>query len=177
MRKTLPLALALLMFATVNAQKNVVKVNPLGLIFGSLNASYERALSDKSAIEFSLDYTTVNVTVDSGENAKATGLGLGAGYKIYFSKNNVAPRGWYAEPNLNYASVSASSGNEEGKVNAFSVGALGGYQWVFGGSDSGFALDLGLGFQYFSASTTGNVNDTGLSGFIPAAKLAIGYGF
>lgn len=177
MKKLLIFCIALVAFGSINAQENVVKVNPLGLLFGSANAGYERVLNESSAVELSVNYTSIKTTVGVDADAKATGFGFGAGYKLYFSKSKTAPRGWYGEPNVSYAMTSAKSGNSEGKINMFAVGALGGYQWVFGGNDSGFALDLGLGFNYINATTSGDINDAKINGIVPALKLALGYAF
>jgi len=177
MRKIIFLSIALFMFNFANAQRNVIKVNPLAMAFGSISFSYETLISDKGAIEVSAAYTSLGVSVGSNADAKASGFGLGVGYKAYFSKTKDAPRGWYAEPNLGYSSVTTTANESDGSVSLFNLGALGGYQWIFGGGDSGFALDLGLGFNYINGSSSGDVSGLTLSGIIPAGKVSIGYGF
>lgn len=177
MKKIIFLTIALLLFNFANAQRNVIKVNPIAMAFGSISFSYETLISDNGAIEVSAAYTSIGVSVGSDADVKANGFGLGLGYKAYFSKTKDAPRGWYVEPNLGYSSISTGANEADGSVSLFNLGALGGYQWIFGGSESGFALDLGLGFNYINGSSSGDVSGLTLSGVIPAGKVSIGYGF
>ncbi|NER15699.1 DUF3575 domain-containing protein [Spongiivirga citrea] len=175
MRKNLLLVLiALLGCFSASGQQNVVKVNPLGLAFGAAQFSYERAISDKGAFEVSLAYTRINASFGVDE-AKATGFGAEGKYKFYFSSSKEAPRGWYAAPVVSYSSASAESGSSSGDVSAFSGGAVAGYQWVFGGGSTGFALDLNLGAQYVSASTSGDVSGVDIDGILPRLGVSIGY--
>ena len=169
---------AVLVFAgmsNIKAQENVIKVNPLGLLFGSAQLGYETALNEKSAVELSLAYSSVKATVGSDSDAKATGFGGEGKYKFYFSSNYDAVRGWYAAPVATYASTKASSDDSEGKLSYFGVGAVAGYQWVFGGGDSGFALDLNLGAQYISANTSGDISVVTIDGILPRLGLSLGY--
>ncbi len=167
--------LALTALSSVKAQENVVKVNPLGLLFGSAQFGYERALNESSAVELSLAYSSVSATVGSDSDANATGFGAEGKYKFYFSSNKDAVRGWYGAPVVTYASTKASSGSSEGKLSFFGAGAVAGYQWVFGGGDSGFALDLNLGAQYISASTSGDISGVTIDGILPRLGLSLGY--
>ncbi|WP_299124742.1 DUF3575 domain-containing protein [uncultured Winogradskyella sp.] len=175
MKKLFLAAFAVFAFANVNAQENVVKVNPLGLIFGSAQFSYERVLNEGSSVELSLAYTNLNANFSSGEEAKVNGFGAEGKYKLYFSSSNDAPRGWYGAPVVSYSSISGGSGSEEGKVNIFGAGVIGGYQWVFGGNATGFALDLNLGVQYINVSTSGDIDSLTVDGILPRLGLSIGY--
>jgi hypothetical protein len=166
---------AVFAFANVNAQENVVKINPLGLVFGSAQFSYERVLNEGSSVELSLAYTNLDANFSSGEESKINGFGAEGKYKLYFSSSNDAPRGWYGAPVISYSSISGESGSEDGKVNIFSAGAIGGYQWVFGGNATGFALDLNLGVQYINASTSGDIDSLTVDGILPRLGLSIGY--
>ena len=177
MKKITLCTLAILGFMSLNAQKNVVKVNPVGLIFGSAQLGYERVLTDKSAIEISASYTRLDVTFDNSTTETENGFGVEGKYKFYFSSSKSAPRGWYAAPLANYSNINGGSGDNDGSVSIFGAGAVGGYQWVFGGNDSGFSLDLNLGAQYASISTDGNITSTDADGIIPRLGIAIGYAF
>lgn len=106
------LAIFMIALVKLNAQENVVKVNPLGLAFGVSQLSYERALDSNSAAELSLAYTSLNASFGSTE-AKVSGFGGEIKYKFYFSSSNDAPRGWYAAPLVNYSSASGSSGSSK----------------------------------------------------------------
>jgi len=178
MKKSILCTLAILGFMSLNAQKNVVKVNPVGLIFGSAQLGYERVLTDKSAIEISASYTRLDVTFDnSTSQTDINGFGAEGKYKLYFSSSKDAPRGWYAAPLVNYSNISGDSGDSEGSVSIFGAGAVAGYQWVFGRNNSGFSLDLNLGAQYASISTDGNITSTDVDSVIPRLGIAIGYAF
>ncbi|CAM1362625.1 conserved exported hypothetical protein [Tenacibaculum sediminilitoris] len=159
---------------TANAQKNVIKANPLGLAFGVADLSYERAVSDKGSFEIGISYAGADVTSGS-ETISTSAIGAEGKYKFYFSSEKDAPRGWYAAPFVNYSSASAenNSGEDVG-FSAFSGGALAGYQWVFGGGDSGFALDLNFGAQYISASAKGG-STVSIDGFLPRLGVSLGY--
>ncbi len=159
---------------SVNAQKNVVKANPLGLAFGIADLSYERAVSDKSSFEIGMSYFGANVTAGN-EVIKSSAIGGEGKYKFYFSSDKNAPRGWYAAPFVSYSKASAStSSGEEAGFSSFSGGALAGYQWVFGGGNSGFALDLNFGAQYMSVAETEGTT-VSIDGFLPRLGLSIGY--
>jgi len=176
MKKLIFITIALLTVSFVNAQKNVIKINPVGLAFGAAQLSYEYALNDKNALEISMAYSSAKVSFDADE-VKANGFGAEGKYKIYFSTTKVAPRGWYAAPVLTYSSASAKSDDSEGKLSVFAAGAVAGYQWIFGGRETGFALDLNLGAQYLSASTSGDISGVAVEGILPRIGLSLGYGF
>jgi hypothetical protein len=167
--------IALVGLGNVNAQKNVVKVNPLGLVFGSTEIGYERVLSEKSSVELALAYSSSSVTLGGSTSSDATGFGAEGKYKFYFSSSKDAPKGWYVAPVVTYTSTTAESGGSKGKLSSFGGGALAGYQWVFGGGDSGFALDLNFGAQYVSAEASGDITSFDLSGFVPKLGLSLGY--
>ena len=96
---------------------------------------------------------------------------------MYFSSSKDAPRGWYGAPVVNFSSANGKSGSSEGKFSLFGAGAVAGYQWVFGGSDTGFALDLNFGAQYINAKTSGDISGITLDGVIPRIGLSLGYAF
>jgi hypothetical protein len=158
---------------TANAQENVVKVNPLALAFGSFEVGYERVVSESSSIELAVAYSSLKVSTSTQVDAKAEGFGVEGKYKFYFGEET--PRGWYAAPVVSYSSTSLDSAGEKGDFSFFGAGAVAGYQWVFGGGDSGFALDLNLGAQYASVSTSGSISSTGIEGFLPKLGLSLGY--
>lgn len=173
MKRVLIIAFIVFGYMGVNAQQNVVKVNPLGLIFGSAELGYERVLTENSSVELSLAYSRSDVGFSTGDE-KATGIGVEGKYKFYFSSSKNAPRGFYAAPVLTYASSKAEKGNLEGKLSYVAGGALGGYQWGFG-SGSGFSLDVNAGLQYVSASVSGDVVSSDIDGLLP--RIGIGFGY
>lgn len=168
---------AVLIFSSVKAQENVIKVNPLGLAFGSTELSYERVLSEGSSLELAVAFTNIEAEFTGGDKSKISGFGAEVKYKLYFSSSEYAPRGWYAAPLVNFHSVSGKSGSKEGKISIFGAGAVAGYQWVFGGNDNGFALDLNFGARYINAKTSGDISGISFDGFLPGVGLSLGYAF
>jgi hypothetical protein len=77
-------------------------------------------------------------------------------------------RGVYAAPFASYTGVD--------NYGFATVGAVGGYQFIFGGGDSGFALDLYAGLRYNMIPNA--TSDTTFGNGVGATfGLAIGYGF
>ncbi|MGQ3678097.1 DUF3575 domain-containing protein [Tenacibaculum discolor] len=174
MKKLLLVIAMVAVGVTANAQKNVIKANPLSLAFGSFEIGYERVVSESSSVELAVAYSSLKVNTTGGQtDAKANGFGVEGKYKFFFGDET--PRGWYAAPVVTYSNTSLDSNGEEGDFSFFGGGAVAGYQWVFGGGDSGFALDLSLGAQYVSVSTSGSISSTSIEGFLPKLGLSLGY--
>lgn len=77
--KKLILSLVFVAFAfTMNAQSNVIKTNPLGLAFGSFNATYERVFGSSSSLLIRGQYMYKLLGVD------VSLAGAGLGYRYYF---------------------------------------------------------------------------------------------
>ena len=73
-------AFAVVVFSSVKAQENVVKVNPLGLAFGSTELSYERVLSEGSSIELAVAFTSIEAEFTNTPKSKVTGFGAEGKY-------------------------------------------------------------------------------------------------
>lgn len=158
----------------VQAQKNVIKANPLGLLFGSAQFGYERAIGSKQSLELSAAFSSVKVTV-GGSESKNLGYGAEAKYKLYFSSSKQAPRGWYGSPFVSFSSTKYDLANEKkASATTYGGGLLAGYQWVFGGGNSGFSLDLNFGAGYYSVNSDEGVS-LNLKGLLPRVGLALGY--
>lgn len=170
MKKLILIVAALIVAYGVKGQndvKNVIKVNPLGLLFGTTSLSYERVLSPKSAFQVNANYGNIKILGVSISN-----VGVGADYRLYFSKTKEAPRGFYFAPGIAYSNVSVESANGS----AFSLSGVGGYQWVW---NSGFELDLFLGPEYTFGGeiNSGGTNYAQFSGFGAKVGVSIGFGF
>ena len=77
MRKTLLILIAIFAIKTTsNAQ--ILKVAPISLAFGVINAGYEKQLSDKSSIYPSASFYSRN---------SVSGIGLGLQYRRYLSSS------------------------------------------------------------------------------------------
>jgi len=174
------LVIVLLGFSSVKAQEatGVVKVNPVGFIFGVFNGTYEKPLNEKSSI-------SVGGSFFNWKNLNISGFGLSAEYRFYFSNNSECPHGMFAAPVLDFGSLSYetsdhyevnSSGSmvlvEGGKETVLSIGGgvKAGHQWIW---ESGIALDLYFGYGYRSAK----FESYDYSGGYPMLGLAIGYAF
>ncbi len=136
------------------SQNSAIKANPLGLAVGVLNASYEFGISDSNTISANFSYYDV-----SG----VSGLGIGGEYRFYFGDEIL--KGWHAEPSANAFFLKDTL---DTKATVFSLGATGGYQWVFG---SGFLVDVFGGYNYFFGGDTLAGLDTG----VPVLGASIGY--
>ena len=177
MKKLLLVATFILAFSSTKAQdeKNVIKINPIGLILGSANIGYERAIGQKSSIMIAPSYGYIS---SSGE--KYTVYGLGLEYRFYLSGSKYAPHGWYVGPGLEFAGGSAKSTDSYGNtdkvdVKGFSIKAIAGHQWIFRG---GFALDLNAGVQYVNLDAAENNQGIGnFNGVLPTLAFGIGYAF
>lgn len=159
------------------AKQNIIKVNPIGFLFGAGSVAYERALNDKSSIVVAPQFGGFKFG-----GVKYSSAGLGAQYRLYFSKSHVAPEGFYAAPNVSFISgkikyddVFEEGEESEDKFSSFGIGALAGNQWVF---NSGFVIDVNAGFSYQSFNYKGDAT-TGLkgNGVFPRVGFAIGYNF
>jgi Protein of unknown function (DUF3575) len=179
MKKVILSAIAMLAFGFVNAQDNVIKVNPIALIgSGTDLVSFEHKLGDKSSASIGLGAGGY-----SFGGSKYSSFGGELQYRYYFEE---ALKGWYAGGQIAYSAGKvtvdnfgfSSNTNLETKFTTLQIGAKGGYQWVFG---SGFALDLNLGIAYTKFAYTDNTNSvfSGLSGsgVLPTFGFGLGYAF
>jgi hypothetical protein len=182
MRKVLFVAMMFLGAMTANAQEgkgqNVIKINPLGLLFGSANVGFERALNEKSSVVIAPQFGGFKFG-----GVKYSSVGLGAQYRFYLSKTKTAPEGFYAAPGLNFVSGKVKwddlDTKEEVKYSSFGVGALVGNQWIF---KSRFVIDLGGGLMYQNFSYKDEEGDAEFSslkggGIFPALSFSLGYNF
>jgi hypothetical protein len=172
---SLLLATGMAVFANAqNAPTNVVKVNPLGFVFGSANVAYEKALTPKTSFVIAPSFGAFKLG-----GFKYSSYGLGAEYRFYLSKTSAAPEGFYAAPGVGFTAgrVKEDESNSKVKFTSFGGKAVIGNQWIF---KSGFTLDLNGGVQFNSFSYKDNNGDfVGLkaSGVFPALGFSIGYAF
>jgi len=161
---------AIMLNANAQDRVNVIKINPLGLLFGSANASYERALTAKTALQINASITSLSVL-----STKYSGFGLGADYKLYWSPSKDAPRGMYVAPGLSFSSITVDDGSgDKGTGSIFALKGVIGHQWVW---NSGFSLDLNGGIAYYlNGDITVNGNSySQFTGIMPALGLSLGY--
>ena len=159
---------------SIQAQKNVAKVDLLGFLFDNVQFSYERVVNEKSAFELSLSYKKVTGSLATLSNdTDVNTIGGEAKYKFYLSSVSNAPRGWYVAPVINYYSTTLEESGKSGGVFSFGGGLLVGYQWMLGS----FAIDVNAGGIYKSVNNTGDVTSINLDGLLPKFGFGIGYAF
>lgn len=161
MKKKLLLGITMFSLNFLSAQQNIVKVNPLGIVVGYMNVSYEHKINEKSSVEGGLNYL-------NWESAGISGFGSELAYRKYISKNNSAPVGLYAAPFVTISSLKYGTDKSIG----LGAGAKAGYQWCF---ESGLALDLFFGYGYEAVKFKKDNYD--YSGSVPRLGASIGYHF
>lgn len=164
-------------FAQSDSKPNVIKLNPLGALFGSANVAYEKALNEKTSVVIAPSFGMIK----SG-GFKYTTVGIGAEYRLYFTGS--APRGTYVAPGAGItfgtAKVESGDGSADSKTNISGITAKAviGHQWIW---NSGFVLDLNGGIQYvslkFKDKSGAFAGQSAFSGLLPALGLSIGYNF
>ncbi len=155
-------------------RQNVVKLNPLGIIFGSANVAYERAIGEKSSVVIAPSFGGFKLG-----GVKYSSFGLGAEYRYYLGQSS-APKNLYVSPGVGYSGgkVKWEGFNEEDtKFGSFNLKAVIGNQWIWG---SGFTLDLNGGISYWKFNYKDDESSSFAlkgSGILPALGLSIGYAF
>jgi hypothetical protein len=139
-----------------------IKVNPIALAWGSLNASYEKVLSDKNSYELG-----ANLLFGSGY----TGVGASAQYRFYISDSD-APKGLFIAPEVGATFGKYTVLGTGTSFTAFELGGLIGYQWLF--SNEKFSFQIGVGPAYYTGSSSSG-SDFRYSGILPTGTLSLGY--
>jgi len=147
MKRYLILFLLLFTFSGF-AQENVVKVGVMGLSYGDFSLSYERAVTPRSAINFTVGYLNPNVSLLNSFEEKGQSSGmvlrkLGSGmhtsfdYKFYVGDNE-GIKGFYIAPYLRFLYYNSTFSDEIDKTyfdvdlrfSSIGLGFQMGYQWI-----------------------------------------------
>lgn len=149
--------------AQAPVRKNIVKINPLSLGILTVNAAYEKVVSDMTTIQLGVFYSGFNLG-----DTYFNGIGITPEVRMYLSGVKEAPEGFHISPFLRYQNFSLStSPNEEeekvkGKLSSYGGGIVFGYQWLLGKNDR-ISLDLFAGPKYgkskFVAESTAEEDD------------------
>ncbi|WP_299884099.1 DUF3575 domain-containing protein [uncultured Lacinutrix sp.] len=154
----------------LNAQENVVKVNPIGLLYGSNLVAYELSLGEKTSGLIGANYS--NYKFDGNNKNKSIGGEL---QFRYYLKESL--KGFYGGALGTYATGDTAFVGVKEKFNSFGAGAILGYQWIWG---SGFSLDINAGAEYISINYK-NKSAVNLArkdnGIIPVLGISLGYAF
>jgi len=142
---------------TAFAQKNIIKTNPIGDIFGVYNIGYERQITDSNSIVLSLynfDFTKFNGNIISGE------------YRFYTNEEKPSLKGFFVSPSIYYFNVKEESNEVNEVYNEFGVFFNLGHQWTLFKNVT-FDWFFGLGFV-----STDELNNSNLGGIL---SFNIGY--
>lgn len=183
MRFTIFSMTLLLATLSINAQsenepKNTLKANPLGLIIGIGKINYERKLSETTSAQLGASYFNY-----SADGLSLSGLALAPEYRFY--TGDAALKGFFLAPFLKYNNVTLKDEDQgfKGSLNAFAIGAKGGFQWLLGKQES-FVIDLAFGGKYSDfnlkvkeGSEDAYDNEDLFHGFSPELHFAIGFAF
>lgn len=186
------LALSIMTISVAKAQEplNVIKLNPLRILWaqipftGEYGLTYERAFPTKLAAQIGLAYTGPSALINLEDLTDSIGAGISVGgvrvtpsVKFYLTSFS-APKGFYISPMLSYNTAKFKSNenpNDYLKATFFNVNLLGGYQIIAGGA---FALDIftGVGFknnnwEFNNPSNSIFITQAGGSG----AKITLGF--
>ena len=170
----LTIAFCLLGILGVNAQTEI-KINPLGLLFGSPDVSAEFGLGTSLGIEPFIGFTSKKFL---GGDTKYTALNAGASFKYYFNPHRGIDRfyaGLYTR--FNNGTLKESSTAASASYTRLSLGLLIGQKWV-SRKNIVFELALGVGRAFVNnvEETNGAVGDINFDLDI-MGRLAVGYRF
>jgi hypothetical protein len=179
---------------------NVIKFNPLALVFSRYSLAYERVLNENMSLVMEGAYVNQNINLGITEFG-ITGFRVSPQFRYYItSSRKGAPRGFYAAPYVEYSNYKMSitqqfdplgTGDEgvEASISfsLFGGGACLGYQWLVGDV---VAIDLyaGAGLALGGVKGSLNIGDESSStpvatpsvagaGFSPNFGFSVGFGF
>ncbi len=166
--------------SNMNAQENVIKVNPLAVLGGTDLVSYERVLGEHTSGIISAAIGGFKLG-----DVKYSSFGAGLQYRYYFEE---VLDGWYGGAIVSYQNgkteidngiFGGSSNDDEFDFTSIGGGLKVGHQWVW---DSGFSLDLNIGASYksfdydFTDDTSATTQDLfKASGTLPTFGFGVGY--
>lgn len=136
---------------------NMLVINPLKF-FLFYNLSYFHKIDNSIVIGGGFQLPTLK---------GITGFGVNAEVRIHPSKK--ALRGFYFAPNISFNNLSTDESSSSAQ--AFSIGALIGWQW-FPGDE--FSMGLGIGIDHYFLSNSED-SFTSYDGNVPAVRFDIGY--
>lgn len=179
----LPIFLLLAVAYRSNAQVDV-QINPIGILFSSINATAEFGVSEDFGIEGGLDYDFQNFNIDDIKY-RNNGIGIRAIGKYYFRPEDGIDR-WAIGAYTRFATGTASADDglgTEGEVKStkFAVGFYTGYKWV-SRKNVVFELGLGLGRNFvrtyeYSDGDEVDTSDIPLLNVDVLGRLSLGYRF
>ena len=181
MRKVIILSILMLVCKAGQAQFDL-SINPISILFSSLDLSGEYGIIEDVGLEASLGYDFGKY--DLGDvTVKNNGVGIRLIGKYYFKPRRSISR-WNLGPYIKYATWTGSydDGVDAGNLTntRFAVGLYTGYKWV-SRRNIVFELGFGIGRAFLNKYTTDNdsINLDDVPGFNVdlTGKLGLGYRF
>lgn len=157
-----------------NAQTEI-KINPLGLLFGSPDVSAEFGLGSSAGLEPFIGFTSRKFI---GGDVKLTALNAGASFKYYFNPHRGIDR-FYAGvyTRFNNGNVKDLISETEGGYTRLSLGLLIGQKWV-SRKNIVFELAFGVGRAFINDVKDDNGDITDFNFDVDfMGRLAVGYRF
>lgn len=105
--------------------QSVIKANPIGLLFGTLNVGYEQFVGEDRSFTLRANYYDHNVL-----GIKFSGFGIGGGYRFYLTEN-FRPKGLYVGPVANIGRINPED-ETIGNYTLITIGGILGYQLTMG---------------------------------------------
>lgn len=162
-----------------------VQINPIAILFSSIDLTAEFALSQDFGIEGGLDYNFQNFDIDDIEY-KNNGVGVRALGKYYFSPDKGIDK-WNIGAYMKFVSGTSTtedattSERDEVKNTRFAVGFYVGHKWV---SKKNIVFEIGLGVgrnfvskHEYSDGTEVDDDDIPLLNVDLIPRLSLGYRF
>lgn len=158
----------------INAQTEI-KINPLGLLFGSPDVSAEFGLGNSAGIEPFIGFTSRKFL---GGDVKLFALNTGASFKYYFNPQRGVDRFYAgAYTRFNTGTLTDNLSDDEGGYKRLSLGLLIGQKWV-SKKNIVFELALGVGRAFVNKVEEGNNNFSDVDFDLDImTRLAVGYRF
>lgn len=166
---------------SLNAQIDI-SLNPVSILFSSIDASAEFLIKEDIGMEATLSYNFNDFSA-SNVDYKTNGFGIRAIGKYYFNPDKGCDK-WSIGPYMKYAYRSSES--MDGSINntatykRFAVGFYTGYKWV---SRKNIIFELGFGLgraflnEWTSNDETLDLGDFPIFNLDGIGRLSIGYRF
>lgn len=147
-------------------------INPIGLLFSSVNASIERSGSDHFGIEGSLSFNFSSYDI-VGEAFGSNGFGIRAIGKYYFKPEKGIDK-FHIGPYVRYGYNSIKYTDNRIKNSRISIGFYTGYKWV---SQNNIIFELGFGLGRGLLNIYSDIDYGPDFSLDATGKLAVGYRF
>ncbi len=179
----LPFCFLFAWIARSNAQVDV-QINPVGILFRSIDLTAEFPVSEDFGVEGALGYDFQSYKIDDLDY-KNNGFGVRAIGKYYFGPENGIDRwnigGYLRVSSGKSTAEEADAGKTEVKNNKFAVGFYTGYKWV-SRKNVVFELGLGIGRNFvrkfeFDDGSEVDTSDIPLLNIDIFGRLSLGYRF